>query len=438
MDITDYKQSSEGLLSFISNSPSRFHAIKNIADTLKANGFSELGEGERWSIAKGGKYFVTRNLSSIIAFKVGGEDIKGFNVIASHSDSPSFRIKPGAEMETLGQYIRLNTEKYGGMLCSTWLDRPLSAAGRAVVSDSGKLKTRLVNIDKDLLLIPNVAIHMQRNANDGMSYNPQTDMLPLMGSLSLKDGLMRLTAEAAGVKEDDIVSCDLFLYNRMKGIAWGNDGEFVSAPQLDDLQCAYASLQGFIAGGNPETVSTLCVLDNEEVGSGTKQGADSDFLRVCVNRISEALGRTSAELMPSSFMISADNAHAVHPNHPEYADPVNRPHMNGGIVIKFNGNQRYATDAVSEAIFKTVCRAADVPVQTYANRSDIPGGSTLGNISTSQLSMNTVDIGLAQLAMHSSYETAGAIDTLYLERAAQEFYNTAVICDKDGEYTLKK
>lgn len=434
--MTDHKAAARRLLGFIETSPSKFHAVANISLRLANEGFKELKEGEKWSLEKGGKYFVTRNLSSIAAFKIGTGDISGFNVIASHSDSPTFRIKPDAEMETLGRYIRINTEKYGGMLMSTWLDRPLSVAGRVVVSKGQQISSTLVNIDKDLVLIPNVAIHMQRNANDGMSYNPQVDMLPLIGSTAAKGALKELIAASAGVKASEIASEDLYLYNRMKGTVWGSDGEFVSSPQLDDLQCAYASMQGFLAGENPKTVSVLCVLDNEEVGSGTKQGADSDFLKTCFIRISESIGKPLCELMPSSFMISADNAHAVHPNHPEYADPTNRPYINGGIVIKFNGNQRYATDAVSQTVFKKICLAVGVPTQTYTNRSDIAGGSTLGNISSSQISMNTIDIGLAQLAMHSSYETAGSMDTLYLERAAAEFYRTAIICSGDGEYSL--
>lgn len=433
---SDYRSSTKRLISFIKSSPSKFHAVANIARRLENEGFKELKECESWELSGGGKYYVTRNQSSVVAFKIGTLDVRGFNIIASHSDSPTFRIKPNAEMETLGEYIRLNTEKYGGMLMSTWLDRPLSVAGRAVTLNGFDMQSHLVDIDKDLLTIPNVAIHMQRNANDGMSYNPQADTIPLMGSLSSKGELSRLIAESAGVKEADIAATDLFLYNRMEGILWGKDDEFISSPQLDDLQCAYASMQGFLAGGNERTVSVLCVLDNEEVGSGTKQGADSDFLKSVLKRTANALGKPLSEMLPSSFVISADNAHAVHPNHPEYADPTNRPHINKGIVIKFNGNQRYATDAISEAIFRNICRTADVPVQTYCNRSDIPGGSTLGNISTSQVSINTVDIGLAQLAMHSSYETAGAMDTLYLERACAEFYRTAIISVGDGKYKI--
>ena len=335
-------------------------------------------------------------------------------------------------METLAHYIRINTEKYGGMLCSTWLDRPLSVAGRVIVSAGNKLKSVLVNVDEDLLMIPNVAIHMNRNANDGLSYNAQTDMIPLIGDERAKGKLMKKVAEAAGVKENEIVGTDLFLYNRMVGTVWGADGEFVSSPQLDDLQCAYASLQGFLAGGNDETVSALCVFDNEEVGSSTQQGANSDFFVTTIERICESLGKNKAQMLPSSFMISADNAHAVHPNHPEYADPTNRPFMNGGIVVKFNGNQRYATDAVSETIFKRICASIGVPTQTYANRSDVPGGSTLGNISATKVSINTVDIGLAQLAMHSCYETAAVADLAYLETAMTEYFGAALKVAKDG------
>lgn len=436
IEMIDHKSSARKLISFISSSPSRFHVVANIARKLAHDGFAELKEANDWNIEAGGKYYVTRNQSSVIAFKVGA-DAKGFNIMASHSDSPTFKLKPNAEMETLGKYIRINTEKYGGMIMSTWLDRPLSVAGRVTVMNGGKVKSSLVNIDEDTLLIPNVAIHMNRNANDGMTYNPQVDTIPLMGSEAAKGKLLGLVSASTGVKESDIISSDLYLYCRTPATVWGNDGEFVSCPKLDDLQCAYATMQGFLAGDNAETVSVLAVFDNEEVGSGTKQGADSDFLRAVTDRIANALGKEKSAMLANSFMVSADNAHAVHPNHPEYADPTNKPFMNGGIVIKHNGNQRYATDAISETIFKRICAAIGVPTQTYANRSDIAGGSTLGNISTAQVSLNTVDIGLAQLAMHSSYETAGSMDTLYLERAAAEFYRTAIISLGDGEYELR-
>ncbi len=436
VEMIDHKSSARKLASFIATSPSKFHVIANIARKLTHEGYTELKEASPWELQLGGKYFVTRNGSSVIAFKIGSSP-KGFNVMASHSDSPTFKLKPNAELDTLGKYVRLNTERYGGMIMSTWLDRPLSVAGRVTTASGNKVRTGLVNIDEDMILIPSVAIHMNRAANEGMNYNPQTDTIPLLGSDAAKGKLMAAVAATMGIKESDIISSDLFLYNRTPAAVWGNDGEFVSSPKLDDLQCAYATLQGFLVGENPETVSTYCVFDNEEVGSGTKQGADSDFLRITTDRICESLGLSKGMMFANSFMVSADNAHAQHPNHPEYADPTNKPYMNGGIVIKYNGNERYATDGVSGTIFKKICQAVGVPTQTYANRSDLPGGSTLGNISTAQVSMPTVDIGLAQLAMHSSYETAGSMDTLYLERAAAEFYRTAILCTKDGEWELK-
>lgn len=437
IDMTDNRGSAEKLLAFIASSPSMFHAADNIARKLSNEGYTQLNEWDKWELAPGGKYFVTRNGSSVIAFKVGDGDPQGFNIYAAHSDSPAFKLKPGAEMESLGRYVRLDTERYGGMIMPTWLDRPLSVAGRVAVSVNGVIKTVLVNLDETSAVIPSVAIHMNRSANDGMTYNPQVDMIPLYGSNNAKGTLATRVAAAAGVKEKDIVGADLYLYNRTPGSVWGAEGEFVSSPKLDDLQCAYAGLQGFLAGGNRDTVSVLCVFDNEEVGSDTKQGANSDFLVTTVERICAGIGMNKAEMLPCSFVVSADNAHAVHPNHPEYADPVNMPSMNGGIVIKRNANQRYATDAVSEGIFRRICGAVAVPVQTYANRSDIPGGGTLGNISATRLSVATVDIGLAQLAMHSSYETAGTMDTLYLERAAAEFFRTAIVRTPDGGYELR-
>lgn len=437
IDMTDNRSSAEKLIGFISSSPSMFHAVDNIVRKLTNEGFTALNEWEDWKIARGGKYFVTRNGSSVIAFKVGEGEPAGFNIYAAHSDSPTFKIKPDAEMETLGHYIRLNTERYGGMIMPTWLDRPLSIAGRVAVSvGGGQLKTVLINLDETTAVIPNVAIHMNRTVNDGMAYNAQIDTIPLFGSKSAKGTLKAKIAAAAGVKEKDIVGTDLYLYNRTAGTIWGEGGEFVSSPKLDDLQCAYAGLQGILSGGSRDTVSVFCVFDNEEVGSDTKQGANSDFLVTVVERICACLGKSKAQMMPLSFMVSADNAHAVHPNHPEYADPVNMPFMNEGIVIKRNAAQRYATDAVSEGIFRKICASVAVPVQTYVNRSNIAGGGTLGNISATRLSINTVDIGLAQLAMHSSYETAGTMDTLYLERAAAEFFRTKITRTPDGGYEL--
>lgn len=420
-----YRKIAEELLEFIEKSPSCFHAIANMKETLKEQGFQEYREEDEWEIKKGGRYFVTRNNSSIIAFTVPEKDFTGCRIMASHSDSPSFKIKENPEMEVEKQYVKLNVERYGGMLCAPWFDRPLSVAGRVVVKEGDTFAEKLVNIDRDLLMIPNLAIHMNREVNDGYKYNAQVDMLPLYGDFAAKGTFMKIIAEAAGVEEEDILGHDLFLYNRVAGSIWGANEEFVSSSRLDDLQCAFSSLKGFLGGKKEEYLAVHCVLDNEEVGSGTKQGAASTFLYDTLVRVYECLGLSYQEYLRSlakSFMLSADNAHAVHPNHKEVADPVNRPFMNQGIVIKHSANQKYCTDAVSAAMFKDLCKEAGVPYQTFTNRSDILGGSTLGNISNTKVALNAVDIGLPQLAMHSPYETAGVKDTWYLVQAAEKFF----------------
>lgn len=421
------KNISQQLLEFIENSPTCFHAVQAMTDILSAEGFTELKENQKWHIENGGRYFVTRNGSSLTAFTVPVQEMKGMHIIASHSDSPSFKIKENPELESEGHYIRLNVEGYGGMIRAPWFDRPLSVAGRVIVKDKaqGGFRSILVDIGRDLVMIPNLAIHMDRQINDSCKYNIQKDMLPIYGDLSAKGTFMKLIADTAGVPEEEILGHDLFLYNRQKGTVWGASGEFLSCSRLDDLQCAFASLKGFLAGKRQEYLDVHCVLDNEEVGSGTKQGAASTFLYDTLTRIHTSLGLSQEDYLihlADSFMISADNAHAVHPAHTDKADPANRPYINGGIVIKFSASQKYCTDGVSAAIFRDLCQRAGVPVQTFVNRSDMAGGSTLGNISNTQVALNTVDIGLPQLAMHSPYETAGVKDTGYLIRAAEEFF----------------
>ncbi|MGN8920821.1 M18 family aminopeptidase [Lachnospiraceae bacterium HCP28S3_F9] len=428
------------LFTFIEKSPSPFHAIENMKQELEGQGYIQLLEGSAWKLEEGGNYYVIRNSSAIIAFRIPKRDFLGFQIMASHSDSPSFRIKEYPEMEVENHYVKLNVEKYGGMLCAPWLDRPLSVAGRLVIREGNRLVTKLVNVDRDLCMIPNLAIHMNREANEGYKYNAQKDMLPLYGCESAKGTFMARVAEAAGVEEEDIVGNDLFLYNRMKGSVWGASEEYISIGRLDDLQCAFASLQAFLQAADGESIPVHCVFDNEEVGSSTKQGAGSTFLFDTLLRINESLGRTSSQYrqaLASSFMLSADNAHGVHPNQPDKACPTNRPYPNGGVVIKFSANQKYTTDGMAAAIFTQLCERAKVPYQTYVNRSDILGGSTLGNISGTQVSVNTIDIGLAQLAMHSPYETGGAKDTDYLIRVAKEFYQSSVVENGPGEYTME-
>ena len=420
-----YIETTEKLLDFIEKSPTAFQAVDEMQKRLTENGFEVLSEKEYWKLVPGGKYLVTRNNSALIAFCIPEKESRVFHIMASHSDSPSFKIKENPEIKVDNSYVKLNVEKYGGMLMAPWFDRPLSVAGRVIIRRNGGLKEKLINIKRDLVMIPNLAIHMNREANNGVSYNPQKDLQPLFAVGNTDRTLLEIIAEQTGVKKEDIISHDLFLYNRMPGTVWGADREFVSSARLDDLQCAFASMEGLLRAQNHESIAVHCVMDNEEVGSGTKQGAASTFLKDTLLRINMGLGRTYEEYLMTlagSFMVSADNAHALHPNYTDKTDPTNHPVLNKGIVIKFNANQKYCTDAVSAAIFKELCTKAGVPYQTFINRSDIAGGSTLGNISNTQVPMNTVDIGLPQLAMHSPYETAGVKDTEYLVRAAEELF----------------
>lgn len=427
------------LFDFIQQSPSCFHVIENVKKQLTEQGFEELCENKNWQIKEGGKYFVTRNLSSVIAFKVPTKNFKSFHIVASHSDSPTFKIKDHPEQMVKGKYVQLNTERYGGMIYSTWFDRPLSIAGRALVKTETGVATKLLNIDRDLLVIPNLAVHMDRTVNDGMKYNPQVNLLPLYGDAASKDTFNRLVAEACGTAEENIISIDLFLYNRTAPTVWGAHNEYMSCAKLDDLECAFSSLKAFLKGENSQSVSVCAIFDNEEVGSSTKQGANSTFMYDVLHRINENLGRTEEQYhtaVASSFMLSADNAPALHPNHPAISDPTNPVYLNEGIVIKHNANQKYTTDAVSSAIFQKMCEEKNVPYQHFVNRSDVAGGSTLGNIANTHVSLNTVDIGMAQLAMHSSYETAGVLDLDYMIAGMEAFYNSAVVAQCDGTYDI--
>ena len=421
------------LLTFIDQSPSPFHAVDTLAKTLSAAGYARLSESSPWHLAPGGKYFVTRNGSSLLAFRIPRADFTGFLFSASHSDAPTFRVKENAEMEGPDGYLRLNTEGYGGMLCAPWLDRPLTVAGRALVQKGDTIETRLVYVDRDLLMIPNVAIHMNREANNGYKYDLKCDMVPLLGLGKSKGAFKAAVAQAAACAPADILGWDLVLAPRQKGLIWGMENEFISSPRLDDLQCAYGCFQGFLTAADSDSVPVFALLDNEEVGSRTKQGADSTFLSDLVDRICAALGRDRATAVANSFLVSADNAHAVHPNHPEYADPTHRPAMNNGLVIKHGS--RYATDGAAQAVFAALCRKAGVPVQQFFNRSDLAGGGTLGNIANAHVSMNTVDIGLPQLAMHSCFETAAVKDTDYLIQAMAAYYS-ATFREENGTFTL--
>ena len=426
------------VVDLLNSSYSAFHAVENIKNQLTENGFVQLWEGEKWTLCKGGKYFVTKNDSSVIAFKVPQNEYVGFNIVASHSDSPTFKIKENAELEKSG-FICLNTERYGGMIMSTWFDRPLSVAGRIIVKDEKGFSTKLVNVDKDWLVIPNLAIHMDRTVNDGKKYNAQTDLMPIMGDMSTKGTFEDIIAKAAGVEKEDIVAKDLFLYVRQQADFVGMNDEFICGPKLDDLQCAYTSMEGFLNSGESDSIAVLAVFDNEEVGSGTKQGAASTMLYDTLTRINKALGFDGEKYicaLTNSFMVSADNAHSLHPNYPQIADPTNRPVINKGVAVKHSANQKYTTDAVSNAVFKELASKAGASLQHFANRSDTVGGSTLGNISNTQVALNTVDIGLPQFAMHSCFETAGVKDTEDFAAICKVFYESTIM-KKENYYTVK-
>ena len=417
-----YIETTRKLFDFIDASPTCYHAVKNAEERLLQAGFEKLSEKETYSLEMGKKYYVVRNDSSIIAFELPIGQAKGFRIFASHSDSPCFKLKENPEVTLENAYVKFNVEKYGGMILSTWLDRPLSVAGRVVVKENGEFVTRLVDFEENLCIIPNVAIHFNREINKGIEYNPQVDMQPLW-SADKEDKIVTILAKKLGVEEEQILGSDLFVYNKEASTFIGFENAFFAAPRIDDLGCVFGSLEGFLTSSS-KYIKMYCVFDHEEVGSRTRQGADSDFLAATMKRMGEALGFENKlpQMYADSILISADNGHALHPNHPEKSDSGNRPVLNGGIVIKYHGNQQYTTDAYTGAVVKDICKQNEISYQTYHNRSDIPGGSTLGNISISHCSIPSADIGLPQLAMHSAYETAGTKDVESLVKFAKAVY----------------
>ena len=421
-----YYKTTESLLAFIKKSPTAFQATAEMEKKFAENGYQLLSEQEYWKLQPGGKYIVTRNHSALIAFSIPKKECRKFHIIASHSDSPTWRIKQ-LDGGKDAVFAKAETEGYGGMIMPTWLDRPLSVAGRILVRTENGIRSLLVHPDRALAVIPNLCIHFNRDLNNGMKYNPQVDLQPIFGEAgsTLRDAL----AEEAGVKAEDIVDADLVLCTREKAERVGLKGEYFMSGRIDDLECAYTTLWGFLQGrGEEEGRGDMWVMfDNEEVGSATKQGAASTFLRDTLRRISLALGQDEEAFQTTlarSFLVSADNAHAIHPDHPEYADADNCPRMNKGVVIKFNANQHYATDGRSCAVFRAICTDAGVPVQVMANRSDLPGGSTLGCIAGTLVPVSTVDIGLPQLAMHAAWETMGIADCGYLADAMARCFET--------------
>ena len=423
----------EKLLRFIDASPVNFLAVRNVCNTLLDNGFVKLHAEEALKDLPD-KFFITKNNSAVFAFHLGRQSMAdaGFRIIAAHSDSPTFRIKPNAEMVGEGGLLRLNTEAYGGAILNTWFDRPLSLAGRVILRSSDALnpQTRLLNIKRPLLVIPNLAIHFNRQVNDGVKLSKQKDMLPILGYVNDRleaDGLLvRLIANELQIEKEQIIDFDLYLYDTTPACLVGLNNEFISSGRLDDLSMVHAGMEAMTAeSAKPEATKVLAIFDNEETGSGTKQGAGSNFLMSLIQRIVLAQGGSLDDYYRSvekAFMVSADNAHGFHPNYAEKYDPTNHALLGGGPVIKINAAQKYATDAMSAAVFQQICERAGVPCQRFVNSSDIAGGSTLGNILTSSIAINGVDMGNPVLAMHSVRELASAADHENCIKAFTEFY----------------
>ncbi|MCU9809102.1 M18 family aminopeptidase [Paraclostridium sp. AKS46] len=427
------KEFARNLIGFIEKSPTAFHSVETSEELLKLNGFKKLDSREEWKLEQDGKYYTTKNSSAIVAFTINTNNLKedGFRIIGSHSDSPSFRVKPNPEMEAEKTYLKLNIECYGGPILNTWLDRPLSIAGRVVLKGKSVLRPEetLVNINKPICIIPNLAIHMNREVNEGVALNKQKDMLPLVGllndSLEKDNFLLKTIAKELGRKIEEIIDFDLFLYEYEKGMLIGPNEEMISCGRLDNLSMAHASLHALIDAKSLNGVNVVAVFDNEEVGSSTKQGADSNMLLNVLERISLCLGQNREEFfrsLYSSFIISADLAHAVHPNVGEKHDPTNRPVMGKGPVIKINANQAYTSDSQSIAVYKTICKEAGVNCQEFVNRSDVRGGSTIGPISSTHIDIPSVDVGSPILAMHSIRELGCVEDHMDIYKTFKKFY----------------
>lgn len=429
------KNNLEDFLAYMESSTTAFRAVAETAKRLEAEGYERIVEKETWKITWGDKKYVIRNDSSLIAFQIperprsDERGISGFHMICAHGDSPGFKLKENPVITVGDSYVKLNVEKYGGMIMESWLDRPLSLAGRIVVKGKETtrqkpvLESRLVDLKEPVFVIPSLAIHMQKGTTQEKELNPQLHLLPLAGTDVTEGIFMERLAKQAEVNPEDILGTDLYLYPVQKPMVMGMEGELVGAPRLDDLACAYCGLNALISAQPQDRIAVLALFDNEEVGSTTMQGAASNFLLQTLTRISDSLGQNREQLLAESFLISADNAHAFHPNYEGKADPTNRPVLNGGIVIKYHGGQKYTTSAYSGAFVKAICQQEKIPYQTYHNRSDIAGGSTLGNIALTSVSVPAADIGLPQLAMHSAFETAGVKDLRYMQDFMQIFYN---------------
>lgn len=427
-----YRQISREMLNFINDSPCARLAVENLKTSLVAEGYIELSEKEEWNIKRGGRYYVTRAGSSVIAFRIPNDEVTSFQAVLSHNDSPALKLKPNFELDAAG-FKKLSVEKYGGPVTESFFDIPLGIAGSVTVNSGDGVSEKTLYLE-NTCIIPRTPPHLSKEQGT----NPAVDMCPLY-AIGNADGLMSLIASTLAVSREDILAHDLYVVPCSKGIIWGEKDEFVSSPRLDNLQSVFASLVGFLNSDETTAIPVMAVFDNEEIGSGGEEGAGSTFLTDTLERISRALGKEREEymrLLADSFFVSADGAHARHPNHPELFDAANSSNLNGGIAIKHNANKRYTTTAVSAGLFRQIAKMAQVPCQVYANRSDISGGSTLGHISQAQASVLTVDVGAPMLAMHSAFETAGALDTEYLARVFEMFYSVSIERENIG-YVIK-
>ena len=428
------------LFEFLQAGVTPWHAVAEAARWLEAAGYTRLEEAAYWNLEPGGRYYVTRNGSSIVAWRVPDHAIGGWRMSIAHSDNPGWRIKPAKS--TSAGCERLPVEGYGGMIMPTWLDRPLGVAGRVMVRSRDGLETRLVNIDRPVAVIPSLCIHFDRSSNNGHAYNPQVDMQPLYGPEGCRP-LSDLVAEQLGVKKEDILSSELMLVTLQQPVCAGADGEYYISPRIDDLGCAATTLMGFLdadAIADSACAPVWATPDSEEARSSTRQGAQSHFLRDLLDRILDAVphsGQAMPRALANSFCLSADNAHATHPNFPEKSDPASPIRLGGGVVIKYNASQKYSTNAYSGAVFGEICRLAGVPTQRFANRADVPGGSTLGNLQANTVPVPTADIGLPQLAMHSAVETAACADADAMRRAVSAFYKAHIRATGDGRCILE-
>lgn len=430
----------EGFVDFLNKSSSTYHAVSEVERQLIEAGFIKLKENTTWILENNRYYYVVKNQSSLIAFKIPEiANVKSVNIIVSHSDSPSLKIKPVADIKD-EHYNRINVEIYGGALLSTWLDKPLGIAGRVTVKENGALTSKLVDFEKDMAIIPNVAIHQNSAANDGYKWDKQVDLVPIMGLKPTEDYFNNLLSKKLLVKKEDILAHDLHFYNRQKAILWGENQEFISSGKLDNLESVYTSLQAFLLGYSKNSLNVLGIFDHEEIGSRTKQGMASNFLSDVIERVFNSFYYVNSDIkaiLANSFLVSADNGHAVHPNHPEMYDSTSKSYLNKGVVIKTSAAQRYVSDSITIAIAKELCHKAEVPYQLFANRNDSRGGATQAATGSVHLPINMVDVGLAQLAMHSTYETCGSYDVDYMIKFMLEFYNSTITVD-DNRYFVTK